>query len=441
MKSLFVTIAAAAVVCSSALCAASSGAPDNGELIKYSDFFADSTLRVDYTFAAADAHPQIFVDCLHKSPGWYGRRNYLDSLPYVANANMEMVDTLTGKVIYRIGFSSLFHEWLSTPEALTTPKAMGHTILMPLPHRAAKITVRLLDTRHDTIAEMSHLYSPEDILVKGLRRADPPKMEYVHKAGDPKEKIDVAILAEGYTQEEMPTFREDAAKTVEALFSHEPFASRRDDFNFVAVFTPSADSGMSVPRDNVWKSTAFSSHFDTFYSARYLTTTHLADIHNALIDVPYEHIIVLANTDVYGGGGIYNSYTLTTAGHEMFQPVVVHEFGHSFGGLADEYFYEQDVFTDYYPLDVEPWEPNITTLVDFNSKWKEILPAGIPKPTPVEKAEKYPAGLYEGGGYAFHGVYRPAFDCRMRTNKAPAFCPACQRALSKLIDFYTGCCR
>lgn len=155
--------------------------------------------------------------------------------------------------------------------------------------------------------------------------------------------------------------------------------------------------------------------------------------------IPYEHLIILANTDTYGGGGIYNSYTLTTAHHKQFRPVVVHEFGHSFGGLADEYFYD-DQYTEMYPSDTEPWEPNITTLVDFSSKWKDMLPSHTKIPTPPTKdPEKIytEIGVYEGGGYSSKGVYRPAMECRMKINEAPAFCPVCQRALQRLIEFYT----
>ena len=133
----------------------------------------------------------------------------------------------------------------------------------------------------------------------------------------------------------------------------------------------------------------------------------MKSIHNALAGIPYEHIIILANTDVYGGGGIYNSYTLTTAHHPMFKPVVVHEFGHSFGGLADEYFYEDDTMTDTYPV-----------------------------PTPVAQQKNYPVGVYEGGGYSFKGIYRPAYNCRMKTNEHPEFCPVCQRAIRRIIEFY-----
>ena len=227
--------------------------------------------------------------------------------------------------------------------------------------------------------------------------------------------------------------------TCEALFSHEPFKKLKSRFNLVAVASPSADSGVSIPLKDEWKSTAVSSHFSTFYSDRYLTTSRVKSIHNWLAGIPYEHVIILANTDTYGGGGIYNSYTLTTAHHPQFKPVVVHEFGHSFGGLADEYAYT-DAPSPLYPYSIETWEQNITTMVDFESKWKDMVPEGTPVPTPAktQESEIYTSvGVYEGAGYTTKGIYRPATECRMKNNEAPAFCPVCQRALERLILFYT----
>jgi hypothetical protein len=237
----------------------------------------------------------------------------------------------------------------------------------------------------------------------------------------------------------MDMFYNDAQATCEALFDHEPFKHLKERFNIVAVASPSEDSGVSIPRLDEWKTTAVSSHFDTFYSDRYLTTSRVKSIHNWLAGIPYEHIIILANTDTYGGGGIYNSYTLTTTHNPMFKPVVVHEFGHSFGGLADEYAYTEAP-SPLYPYHIEPWEQNITTLVNFESKWKDMVPEGTPTPTPYTKEvdKIYTAvGVYEGAGYTLKGIYRPVSECRMKINEAPAFCPVCQRALERLIKFYT----
>lgn len=403
----------------------------------FDKYFSDKTLRLDYILGATpDGMRTVLLDAQSSLPGWAGRRHNLGKLPLEGNGIVTVCDESTGDTIYRTSFSSLYHEWLSTDEAQTTPKGFEHTVLVPFPKAPAIVSIDLLDSRHSSMAGMKHKFDPSDILVakKGEKGVTPHR--YLHKGANAERAIDVAILAEGYTVEQMDSFYRDAQTAVDAILSHEPFKSHTDDFNFVAVASPSLDSGVSVPRLDDWKSTSFSSHFSTFYSDRYLTSLHIKDIHDALAGIPYEHIIILANTPEYGGGGIYNSYTLTSSGHKLFWQVVVHEFGHSFGGLADEYFYEGDIMDDSYPKDVEPWEPNITTLVDFDSKWKSLVPEGCLVPTPVAQAEKYPVGVYEGGGYSFHGVYRPADDCRMRTNTAPEFCPACQRALDMLIRFY-----
>ena len=225
---------------------------------------------------------------------------------------------------------------------------------------------------------------------------------------------------------------------VDAILSHEPFKSMKERFNFVAVMPPSEESGVSIPHKGEWKSTVLGSNYDTFYSDRYLTTLHLKQLHDVLAAVPYEHIVILANTENYGGGGIYNSYLMSAAHNEKTRPVVVHEFGHSFAGLADEYYYD-DQYETQYPADTEPWEPNLTTLVDFDRKWKDMLPRGTKIPTKPSKKNLYTeVGVYEGGGYQSKGVYRPAQECRMKINEAPVFCPVCERAIRRVINYYTS---
>lgn len=404
----------------------------------FDDSFQDKTLRVDLIFNGIPAdngmEAHATVASLSSLPGWAGRRHNLDRLPLLGNGQVS-VTTLDGDTIYRTSFSSLFSEWLSLGDP--TPTAFEHTVLLPFPKDSVNINISLTNERRDTIAVTSFLVNPADELISTKGKSHVTPHRYLHRAGDPADMIDVAILAEGYTAQETDSFYHHAAVAVEAILDHEPFRSMGGRFNFVAVAAPSLDSGVSVPRLDDWKKTAVASHFSTFHSDRYLTTGSIFAMNDLLAGIPYEHIIVLANTDEYGGGGIYNDYTLTAARHKHFRPVVVHEFGHSFGGLADEYFYEDDVMTDTYPLDVEPWEPNITTLVDFGSKWKDLIPRGTPLPTPAPDGNKYPIGLYEGGGYSFKGIYRPADQCRMRSNTYPVFCPACQAAITAIIDFYT----
>lgn len=401
--------------------------------------FSDSTLRVDYIMAGDSRHSSIYLDEARVDPaGWAGRRHHLDMMPLAGNGSVTVRSTADGTPLYHTTFSTLFNEWLSTDEAKTTSRAHQLVQLLPMPRHEVDIEVCLTGARRDTIAKYIHRLDPADILVKrpsASHSVTPHR--YIHHAGDSHDKIDVAIMAEGYTATQMDTFYHHAGIAVNSILSHEPFVSMKDRFNFVAVACESADSGVSIPRIGQWRDTAVRSHFSTFYSDRYLTTSAVKTIHDHLTGIPYEHIIILANTDEYGGGGIYNAYTLTTARHPMFKPVVVHEFGHSFGGLGDEYFYDDDVMTDTYPTDIEPWEPNVTTN-PHRPKWHSLLQPGTPVPTPVEEADKWPVGVYEGAAYSSRGMYRPADHCRMRDNVTPAFCPACQWTIANLIDFYTN---
>ena len=405
----------------------------------------EKTLRVDYVFSGTDKATEISLERLYSFDGWAGRTVNLDRVPVKGNGQISMTDVATGKVIYMQSFSTLFQEWKTTEEATKLRKAFENTFLLPMPSAKAAVKVELYDFFGNVCASLNHIVDPSDILIKRMK-PEPAPHRYLLKSGSPQEKIDVAIVAEGYTKEEAEQFYKDAQVAVDAILAHEPFGKYRDRFNFVAIALESKDSGVSVPREGLWKDTAVGSNYDTFYSDRYLTTSCVCKMHDALCGIPYEHLVILANTDTYGGGGIYNSYTLTTALHKDFKPVVVHEFGHSFAGLADEYYYD-DQFVEYYYPDSEPWEQNITTLFDFESKWDDMLPKIIQIPTPVEgnvwekiKAGTKPesiVGVYEGAGYQSKGVYRPYPDCRMKTNAAESFCPVCQRAIARIIEFYT----
>ena len=388
---------------------------------RFEDYFEDRTLRIDYTFSGNYERQQLYVDELVALPRWYGRHTRLAELPLKGNGQLT-VRTKGGEVIYRHSFSSLFQEWLATEEAKHTQKSFENVFLVPFPKQPVEITVELRDYHEQVTASMTHAVDPNDILIRkaGERLVTP----YVtlQQAADTTRCIHVAYVAEGYQQDEMDTFLEDCKIAMESLFQHEPFRQMQNRFNMVAVMPPSAESGTSEPSKGIWKNTALGSHFDTFYSDRYLTTLHLKRLHDVLAGTPYEHIIILVNTDHYGGGGIYNSYNLTYAHGKHFRPVVVHEFGHSFGGLGDEYPYGDS--DPMYFADTEPWEPNLTTKHDFTGKWEQLVKEGR-------------AGLVEGGGYLSKGVWRGFENCRMRTNEEPEFCLVCQQALIRLIEFYT----
>lgn len=381
----------------------------------------DKTLRLDYIFYGTDKTSGIALDRMISLDGWYGRRVNLKSIPVAGNGRLMMTDAATGDTLYRNSFSTLFQEWQTSEEATRVERAFENVFLVPMPSKPARICVELSDFRGNIVARHSFVANPSDILISPLNAKTPYRT--ILRSGDPKDCIDVAILAEGYREDEAEDFYKHADTAVKALLMHAPFGELRDKFNFYAVAAPSQDSGVSIPGKGEWKHTAVHSHFNTFYSDRYLTTLHLKDVHNLLAGMPYEHIIILANTDNYGGGGIYNSYTLTTARHSSFEPVVVHEFGHSFAALADEYYYD-DQYVQYYVPGIEPWEQNISTLADFSSKWEDMMgQEGV--------------GLYEGAGYRSKGVWRSAEDCRMKTNNSTGFCKVCRRAIERIIMFNT----
>lgn len=420
----------------------------NGNATSYNANFCDSTLRIDYIFSGNHEEQNISLDKLNLMPGWYGKRSRMEELPVEGNGQITVRRHGTSEVIYRNSFSTLFQEWQSYEEAKELTKAFENVFLIPMPRFKVDVTIDLRDNRHNITGTMTHTIDPKDILIRRIGFKNTTPYVTLQTASDTSRCIHIAYVAEGYKKDEMDTFLKDAQIATEALFEHEPFKSMRDRFNIIAVESKSTDSGTSQPSKDIWRDTALGSHFDTFYSNRYLTTLNLKSLHDVLAGTPYEHIIVLVNTSEYGGGGILNSYNLSMTHHPFYKQVVVHEFGHSFAGLADEYAYEQEQIP-MYPHDVEPWEKNITTLVDFHNKWEGLIDKSTPIPTPISyttvkskknkkrNGETTTVGVYEGAGYSVKGVYRPVPNCRMRTNEYKEFCPACQKALRDLINFYT----
>lgn len=449
---------------------------------QFSDFFEDRTLRLDYVFAGNHDAQQIYLEQMYVAPQWAGRKSRLTDVPLQGNGQIMVKDHTTGQVLFVHTFSTLFQEWLATEEATQVSKAFATSYNVPMPKHPVDVTVSLTDFHGQVVTSMTHTVNPTDILIRHIgdngipfhyiwkgktlptneKTIDQPgKRDYTPTEGfldgepDITECIDLAIVAEGYTRAQMGKFYGDCQRVVNALFAHEPFTSLKNRFNVVAVAAESLTSGPSVPHLGRWSATPVGTHYDTFYSDRYLMTQDIHRLYDVLSGVPFEHIIVLVNSDTYGGGGIYNQLTVTTSDHPTFHQVLVHEFGHAYAGLGDEYFYD-DAYESMYPADTEPWEPNLTTLVDFQSKWADMVPKSTPIPTPADpKVPSYRkitnekeqrmldaatqrVGVFEGGGYQSKGVYRPAQECRMKVNEVSSFCPVCSRAIQRITDFYTS---
>ena len=211
----------------------------------------------------------------------------------------------------------------------------------------------------------------------------------------------------------------------------------KDRINIWAVEAISVESGTDIPGEGIYKNTALNSSYYTFDVDRYLTTPDIKAVNDYAAVVPHDNIVVLINSERYGGGGMYNYYSGTTSDHPLTPQVFTHEFGHGFAGLGDEYYSSEVAYEEFYPFSVEPWEPNITTLVNFESKWKNMIDPSVPVPTPVESKYQGVVGLFEGAGYSAKGIYRPEINCRMKGNDAEGFCQVCQEAIKKVILFYT----
>lgn len=451
---------------------------------QFDEHFEDATLRLDYIFAGDVNKSDIYLEQMYRQEKWAGRKNRLSEKFLNGNGQLTVRSHETQEVLYVWTFSTLYQEYLQYDEAKQLKRAYQTSYNIPFPKHEIDVTITLTDNHQQVTCEMTHTVNPSDILIRrigdngipfhyiwkgkannaGSQVQDKPgKRAYIATEFDPFEGVDItncvdlAIMAEGYTETQMGKFYADCQRAVDALFEREPFKSLKDRFNVVAVAASSRQSGPSVPHHGVWHTTPAGTHYDTFYSDRYLMSQDMHRIYDVLSGVPFEHVIVLVNSDTYGGGGIYNQLTVSTSDHPTFKQVLVHEFGHGYGGLADEYAYD-DMDELWYPADTEPWEPNITTLHDFNSKWADMMPKGQKIPTPLNpnvpdirrirpndtKAMEalnqctQVIGVFEGAGYQSKGCYRPAQECRMKVNEVLDFCPVCARAIQRITDFYTS---
>ena len=405
--------------------------------VDFDTYFEHKTLRIDYLLGGNAKEQTVFFQNLKKEPHWGGTRvNMLDPFNY-GNYRFKLIDKASGKVIYSRGFNSLFQEWQSTPEAKTLNRSYYQVNVMPFPKNKAQFVIDYRSRKGVFVKLFEYEIDPVNyfILEEAVMKV---KFSKIKGTGEASKSIDVAFIAEGYTQEEMGKFRADVERIAGYVLNVEPFKTYADRFNIYALESVSEESGTDIPGKHIYKNTVLNSSFYTFDSERYLTTSDLKSMYDIAANVSYDQIYVLINTDKYGGAGIYNYYTSCASDHKLSKEVASHEFGHGFVGLADEYYTYDTSIEDFYNLEVEPWEPNITTLVDFDSKWKSMIDEGIITPTPRTKKFENEVGLFEGGGYMSKGIYSPVQDCKMKTNNKDEFCPVCQRACEEMIKFTIG---
>jgi hypothetical protein len=401
----------------------------------FDKYFTDKVLRFDFMLAGNSENTSVYPVGMKEEPFWAGSKTNLINSFNSGNFKYEVFEVTGNTLIYSRAFCTLFQEWQTTAEAKTVERSFYEVATMPYP----KDKVRFVLSKRERNGLFSKLY--ETIIDPAsyfIRKENPVNVAItkIYNGGDPHTSVDLAFIAEGYKADEMGKFREDVKKMADYLFAESPFSDYKDKFNIWAVEAISQDSGTDVPGEKIYVNTALNSSFYTFDIDRYLTTQDIKAVNDFAAAVPHDNIIVLINSTRYGGGGVYNYYTGTTTGHQLSPKVFIHEFGHGFAGLADEYYTSTVAYDEFYPLNVEPWEPNITTMVNFESKWKKMIAKDTPMPTPSEEKFKNVTGLFEGGGYSAKGIYRPEMDCRMKSNSTKGYCSVCRNAIKQMIEFY-----
>ncbi|MEA2041570.1 MAG: M64 family metallopeptidase [Bacteroidota bacterium] len=404
--------------------------------INFEDYFFDKTLRTDYTIGGNNEKSHLYFVQFKEEPYWGGSLvNLIDTFNY-GDYRVQLFDSTQNKLIYSRGFSNLFVEWQDTKEARQTPRSFYESVTTPYPKKPAvlKIQERQFDNAFKTVFTLQ--IKPDNIAIKKDKQTR-FETTRIHYSGDHHKKLDVVIIPDGYTINDSVKFIEDCERFADYFFEVEPFKTHKDKVNFHAVNAWSEESGTDIPGKDIRKNTILDSHFYTFGTERYLTTQNIKTLRDLAAYTPYDQIYILVNTPKYGGGGIYNYYNLCSADHKLSGPVFTHEFGHAFAALADEYAYGFETAEELYNMSVEPWQVNITNLVNFEEKWIDLVKEDTPIPTRETHKFKNIIGAFEGAGYVKKGIYRPMQDCKMHSNNTNQFCPVCHKAVLDLLLFYS----
>jgi hypothetical protein len=468
--------------------------------IDFDNYFSDRTMRIDYHHTGDAQSELITPDHIYSYGIWAGSLNNLNLIDNFNNGAYyyKIYDAGSGKLIYSRGFDSYFKEYQTSDEAIKgIKKAFHESAIIPFAKNKIKFAIEKRDKQNNLNEIYSVVIEPTDIYI--INDAVNNEGVSVYKefySGDPHKKVDVVIIGEGYTQKEKSKFEKDLKHFTDLFISQEPYKSLKDEFNIYGIFKASMESGCDNPGAGIYKNTLLSTTYYSLGSERYILTEDNKTLRDVAANVPYDAIYIMVNESRYGGGGIYNLYCTFVSDNQFSDYIFLHEFGHSFSGLADEYYTSDVAYNDFYPAGLEPVEPNITRLLDKNNlKWKNLVTPGIDIPTPWEKEEydkfdlawqklrrelnqkiadlqrnhasekeidslkekyntldkqhsdavdsmlqksKYwgKVGAFEGAGYSSKGMYRPMIDCIMFSKGAKPFCKVCQQSIRKVIGRY-----
>lgn len=364
----------------------------------------------------------------------------------------EVRDLRSGKQLYSRGYSSLFSEWRTTDEAKRKHRTFSESLRFPAPSVPVKVSVQKRDKSNLFEEIWSTTIDPQDPSIQRIVAPAPASVIEIKIHGQSTDRVDLLFLGEGYTRGELRKCSHDVRRAAEALFQYSPFRERRESFNLRAICAASPESGVSHPSRGLHRRTLFNSTFDVFGTARYALSFNNRAIREVAAYAPYDFLAIVMNDRAYGAGGIFGQFATVSIDNPRSFPAFVHEFGHHFAALADEYFLAPVAYAPAVPA-AEPWEPNVTALFDPPSvKWKELVSAGTPVPTPWPEKEyiqtggsdRYllsgpyagKVGAFEGALYMKKGYYRSEQSCLMLTLTCNRFCAACRRAIDKTIDLY-----
>ncbi|MDZ7859416.1 MAG: M64 family metallopeptidase [Candidatus Krumholzibacteriota bacterium] len=404
-------------------------------------YFTSSSLRVDLYHTGYKSKELFSIDEVIEEPCWGGNHNALIDTMNLGTYIYRVFDLETNDLVFSRGYCSIFGEWVTTDEAREGKVGTFHeSVIMPFPRRPVQIRIDRRNRENIFTNVFSFVVDPDDYNIATESRYDYFRARTLIKNGPPARKVDIVIIGDGYRKNENHKLRNDAERFIEVLFSVEPFKSRRDDFNVRLVESVSGQSGVDNPRESDYRNNLLGLSFDTFSIDRYMLSTDNRRIRDIAAKVPYDQVILLANEEKYGGGGIFNLYSASVSDNEYSEYIFVHEFGHAFAGLADEYYSSEVTYNDMYPRGVEPWEPNVTALLNGDCvKWGDLIGPNVPIPTPDDSTYAGITGCFEGAAYSAEGLYRSSRDCIMFSKSIEkGFCPACGRAIERMIDFRTN---
>ncbi len=391
-----------------------------GQDVDFDRYFTGGTLRLDCLREGNAEGDTVWVEHWRdRGAEWHGSRTQTVDPFDNGDYRVEVRERGTHRVLYSRGYSNLFREYKDTPEGAKERRRFEETLLVPMPRVPVEIALRKRVDGLKMVDATVVDFNPRRQKLEQVAAASDKAWALEHH-GPSELKMDVAFVMQGFDRVDDAEYEATCRRMAEVLFGKEPFRSHRKDFN---IYFVKGDAGVE---------------YNTFGADRYAMTFKVWQLHDVLGQTPADHVIIVINNEKYGGGAIYNFYSVSSL-HKMAESVLPHELGHGIGGLADEYVDEDLSYASLHRTDYEPLEPNITNMVNFDSKWKHLLAKGVPIPTPpddrVPRDENGVLGAYEGAGYSAKGVYRPAMRCMMR-DYAP-FCPVCRERLEAVFELYT----